>query len=305
MPLLLASSPVAPPPPVSVDWGPLGMTWTGADGRVWDLTDWRSGVCLTREGVTGLHNPRIKKFTSTSRTIPGHRLRGHRVEGRDVAWNVFVYGDGSEAWRRVYAAFFGGIRPDKSGTWTVTTGASKRSLKLTGVFDDDFEFPVDPLLKRWTVIPVSLEPEQPLWCGALVQSAPFKGPAPRQFITEDLAPTFHISDAATTARARLSNPGEVPFWLRWTAVGPVDDLVIGVAGVSAAVPFTVPEGSVLHIDTDPRSSSAVLDGVDVTPLLGLVDFAACPPGESVPLHVSFTGAGTVQASGQALHYRAF
>jgi hypothetical protein len=305
MALVFAAPPIAPPE--STRWGALEMTWTGADGSVWDLTDWRTGIALLRGGVTGLHFPKITKYRSESRAVPGHRRRGWRTAGRDVFWPLYVYGGRGqgEAWRDIYTRFFNTIHPEDEGVWSVTAGGKTRTLRLTGRFEDEHQFDRDPYLDGWAIIPVELEPSQPYWSGEAVKVGPFSVPDPVDFIPEDGGPPFHVSAAGTFATATISNPGDVEAFPVWTVVGPLTDVTLGLGGVSADVPFPVADGQKLRIDTDPRNVSATLDGVDVTEDLGLLEFAAVPKGGTVPLAVGATGEGSIRAELVPLYFRAF
>lgn len=301
-PLVLAA-PYAPP-----NFGKfrtLGMSWQGWDGSSWDLTDWRGGIALMRDGVTGLHNPRITKYKSESRAVPGHRRRGWRTAERDVFWPLYVYGDGSEAWRQNYDRFFNTIHPDREGIWTVTAGPVTRRLRLTGVFDDNFQFGADPYQRGWVIIPVQLEPSQPYWEGKTAKAGPYSAPVPVDFIGPGGAPTFHISQSDTFVEARITNAGDVEAWLVWTVRGPLTGVQLGAGGVSGEVPFDVPDGQVLYIDTDPRRVTARLDGADVTAELGLIEFGPVQPGANVDLTINATGAGSITAELVPLHMRAF
>lgn len=277
--------------------------WVGWDGSVWDLSDWRAGVCLLEKGVTGLHFPSVTKYKSRSRAVPGHRNRGWRADERDVFWPLLVYGGGSESWRDVYTRFFDTIHPEKAGVWEVTSGTRTRRLRLTGVFDDQHMFARDPYTVGWSVVPVQMEPEQPFWEGDRVIRGPFGSPSGVDFVSPALAPTFHISPAATFASATIPNAGDVDAWLVWTAEGPLTGVTLGVGGVSATVPFDVLAGQVLRIDTDPRNVSARLDGVDVTAQLGLLEFSAVPSGGEVPLTIIASGAGGISAELTPLYFR--
>lgn len=310
MPLVLATPPVSPPAEPS-QWGTVGMVWVGPDGSRWNLNDWRGGLQLVRDGVKGLHFPKISKSKSVSRSVPGFRLRGFRAESRDVFWPLYVYGDGSDEWRRVYDAFFATITPDRAGVWEVTAGHTTRRLQLTGVFDEEFSFTRDPLRKGWAIIPVSLEPENPFWMGDAVTTPEFGGEEPVDFIPSDPGdPDYHPSPAATFSAATINNPGHVEAYLTWTvrALDPVDagDVILGLGGVTAQINIPMAAGDVLVIDTDPRNVAALLNGVDVTAQLGLVEWAPLPSGVDVPLTVIGPAASaTVQASMVPLFYTAF
>lgn len=281
------------------------MTWTGADGSVWDLLDWRSGICLLLDGVTGLHNPTITKYQSRSRAVPGHRNRGWRAESRDVFWPLYFYGDGSDEWLDVYARFFATVHPERAGVWAVTAGTQTRRLSLTGVFDSEHQFARDPYLDGWATIPVELEPAQPFWEGDPVTAGPFSaGDGEIDFIDdEDGAPSFHISPAATFASATIANPGDVESYLIWTITGPLDSVEVGVGDVTATVPFEIESDEVLRIDTDPRNVAATLNGVDVTAELGLVEFDPVPAGGSAALTIVASGEGSVQGTLTPLFFR--
>jgi hypothetical protein len=304
MPLVFAA-PFAPPVVAGPTFSGIRSTWTGWDGSEWDLRDWRRGVTLLFDGVKGLHNPRIDKFRSESSSVPGHRLRGWRTAGRDVFWPVQVYGDGSDQWLAVYDAFFDSIHPDREGVWTVETATSKRTLRLTGVFDDEHSFARDPYLAGWATFPIDLEAAQPYWEGAPVIAGPFTSAEPVDFIPEGGAPPFHISEASTFASASIRNPGDVEAWLRAVIDGPLTAVTLGADGWSVSVPFDVPEGQRLLIDSDPRNVTATLDGVNVTAELGLVDFAPVEPRQRTSLEIGAVGAGSVKVELTPLYFKAF
>ncbi|HWU28022.1 MAG TPA: hypothetical protein VN041_02890 [Microbacterium sp.] len=282
----------------------LGYRWIGHDGSVWDLNDPESGLFLDNSGVTGLHFPKVDKFRSTSRAVPGFRSRGWRAASRDVFWPVCIWADGSETWRSLYSRFFATIHPSKAGVWEVTAGTQTRRLRLTGRFEEQHQFALDPYMEGWAIIPVQMEPEQPFWEGKTIRRGPFSAPTGVDFIPPTLAPSFHISPAATFASATIPNFGDVDAYLVWTVEGPLTDVVLGVGGVTATVPFSLAAGQVLRIDTDPRNVSALLDGVDATEPLGLLEFAPVPSGGSAPLTVSASGAGGISAELTPLYFRA-
>lgn len=303
-PLILAAPP-SPPPGAGGAWGATSMLWIGPDGSAWDLTDWRSGVFVMRDGIEGLHFPKITKFSSQSRAFPGRRLRGWQAQARQVFWKVFVWADGTQEWIDRADAFFSTIRPDQSGTWRIAAGSQARTLELTGVFDDSYSYEVDPLQHGWAVYPVAMEAVDPYWRGQIVRRGPWRAPEPAPFIPEGGGPPFTISSRRTFATATIPNPGDVDAWALWRVVGPLESIELGVAGAVIDVPFSVAPGAVLEIDTDPRRPSAKLNGVDATADLGLQDYAAVPPGAQVQLHIAATGAGQVAAQLQPLHFRAF
>ncbi|MGW9346038.1 hypothetical protein ACWGR3_31340, partial [Streptomyces albidoflavus] len=114
-----------------------------------------------------------------------------------------------------------------------------------------------------------------------------------------------ISPAATFQQAQIENPGNEPAYLVWTVEGPSSDVQLGVGGALIEVPFPVPEGSKLVIDTDPAGQYATLDGVDVTRELGFQMFAPVPARGTSPLAIAAAGSGVVRAELVPLYWRAF
>lgn len=314
-PVVLGTPPVAPPVAPRQWWG-MSLTWTGPDGSVWDLTDPAGGVVLVRDGVEGLHFPRIKKHKSRSRAFPGHRLRGWQTETRDVFWKVYVWADGTNAWLDRIDQFFATIHPKKEGVWTVRVGnRSPRTLRLTGVFDEPHSYDRDPTLRGWQVYSIALEAAQPYWEGETVRRGPWSTPQPVDFFPEDGAPEFGISSAANFATAAVPNAGDVEAYGIWWVRDALTDIELGVGGALIRPPGGLSDGQMLRIDTDPRNPTAQLGaavddtddfvGDDVTRALGLQDYARISPGESVPLHVSANGTGSVMFDLTPLHFRAF
>jgi len=306
MPGLVLAAPTVAPPIEVRQWGRLGVTWTGPDGSVWDLTDPLGGVLLRREGTEGLHNPVITKYSSTSGAIPGKRLRGWQAQSRDVFWPIHLWADGSDAWLERQRAFFNTIHPDREGVWKVTAGTESRTLRLTGVFEEGHAYELDPYQQGWAQYGVTLEAVQPYWQGTPEVYGPWSAGEAQPFIDpETLGPPFHIGSARAFGKAVASNPGDVDVCPVWRATDELDDIVLGVGSTVIEVPFPLSNGDVLVIDTDPRRPTATLNGEDATEALGLQDYAQIPPGAKVPLTVAATGSGSITCQVMPLYFRAF
>ncbi len=308
MVFILSFAPVLPPPPPITRF-PVESQWIGWDGSVWDLHSGAQGVVLLKDGVTGLHMPRFDLYTSTTRAVPGHRRRGSRARARDVVWPVLVYGDTSAEWHQKDADFWHTIHPDKEGTWRITVGFQTRELKLTANPDEDYTYPLDPYKNGWARYAVELQAAQPFWSGESI-SRRFEfvdTETPPPFIPPTEAPPFEITRtrSASFAEASIPNPGDVAAYPIWTAVGPLDDIQLGVGSTLIDVPFNLTTGQVLRIDTDPRNETATLDGADATVTLGFQSFAAIEPGDEQPLSVLVTGTGSVTCELVPLYFRAF
>lgn len=317
-PLILSMPAFAPPLPAN-QWVGMTLQWHGYDGSVWDFSDAAGGVVLSGEGLVGLHNPEVERFVSQSRAMPGHRLRGWRARARDVIWPVLVWSDSSAGWIERQDAFFDTVHPDRVGTWTVRAETETRRLRLTGVFNESHAYDRDPALFGWAKYGIALEAAQPYWEGEEITAGPWIGSEPVPFFPPGGGPPLHISESSTLGSAVMENPGDVPAWSVWEArgtSGSLDDVVFGVGASVISVPFPVAEGSMLRIDTDPRSPSAKLGPIpdegqpfvpteDVTRSLGLQSYAPIPPGSAVPVTVAATGSGDIRARITPLYFRAF
>jgi hypothetical protein len=317
-PFILSSPPVAPPVPEQ-QWQGLSLLWEGRDGSVWNLNDVDGGVVLRREGVEGLHFPRITKFKSRSRAVPGSRTRGWQAETRDAFWPIYLWADGTRAWLERHDEFFSTIHPEDPGTWIVRAGDRTRRLPLTGVFDSPHVFDRDPAIRGWALFPVPLEADEPYWQGEPITAGPWRGSDPVDFFPEGGGPPFHISESATFGTAVMENDGDVAAWPVWDAAGTngaLDNIVFGVGGSLITVPFPVAEGDMLRINTDPRRPTAKLGPIpeagqafvpttDVTRPLGLQSYSPIPPGSAVSVTVAAVGPGTITGRITPLYFRAF
>lgn len=300
--VLLLSRPAAPPVPHVSPWGSLKVVWEGWDGSVWDLRDFPSGIDLLVSGVEGFHFPKMTRWSSTSRAIPGNRPRGWQAQARSVFLPLFLWSDGTDDWVDLHDRFFRTIHPDKAGTLTVSAGSQSRSLSLTGVFDDSYSYERDPLKVGWAQYPVLLEAAAPYWVGDEVVSGPWQAHSGASFFP---GPPFHIGSSATLTSAQITNPCPVDLWPVWECVGPLSSVELGISGRTIVLPFDVPDGQTLVIDTDPRHPAATLAGVDVLTSLGLQAYAPVPAFGTSPLAITASGTGSVSCTIQTLYFQAF
>ena len=230
-----------------------------------------------------------------------------------------IYSDaGSQAWFELQTAFFKTIKPDRYGTVRVTTpGGQVRTIQARSNAKST-SFNLDPFKTGYQGYGMSLVADQPFWVGPKLGATFQSGASTDFFNGASKAPVFVISQGASFASAKITNPGDQDSWPVWTVVGGATTTVtLGVNGSNVEVPFAVAAGKALQIDTDPRVQTALygdwdpvgkkLTGTltDRTIDLGAVDFAPVPPGVEVPLTVSLSGTGTVEVSITPLYERAW
>ncbi|MEZ2373126.1 hypothetical protein [Arthrobacter sp. RCC_34] len=308
--------PYSPPaPPVKAFTG-VALTWTGWDGSMWDLTDPSAGVFLRNESVEGLGAPEWQIWTKTSPAVSGQHYRGSVVQARRVFWPLFIYHDDSSMdWVRRDQALWRTMDPDKPGIWkaTLPDGSSRElSCRFESVQDDGYS--IDPVRQGWAVYGIALTADKPFWLGKTI-SRTWQNRVPKDFFNAPgKATPYNISSGSTMASASIPNTGDEPAWPVWVIAGPSTVASVGVGDTAVPVPFTIPEGKAILLDTDPTEQIALYgdwDGetlrnpVDRTIDLGSASFAPIPAGQSVPLNISMTGAGSIRAEIRPRYRRAW
>lgn len=302
MPIVLAS-PLTLGDAVGSAHTPYPMTWTGIDGSVWDLARVTGSVTM-RRGVKGLHAPRLDVVKSSTPLVPGADLLGYSIPERQVYWPLTFFARSQDAWLTAYSGFFRSMHPIEEGLWTVGVGDGARTLALTYRDDGGYTFSDDPFVYGAAVIGIELEAARPLWRGKAIRKT-FRAEDPVDFIPSTPGDEYNPSPIASFSSAAIDNPGDEPAYLTWTVEGPQADLSLGIGGAVIDVPFAVPDGSVLRIDTDPAGQFATLDGDDVTGPLGFQMFGPVPARGTSPLTIASSGTGSVTAELVPLYWRAF
>lgn len=315
---IVYAAPYMPPAPPAPLWFGMRVTWTGWDGSVWDLNDPSGGVCLIRAGVEGLAMPAFTEWVQNSPSVAGQWFRGAVADPRRVFWPLCVFQDAStQGWIDLDRAFWKTMDPEKYGIWTITApGGSSRSLRCRFKDDDGHAFEQDPFERGWATYGVSLMADAPFWFGPEV-SRVWKGEELVDFFP---GPPFYISSGSTMANAKINNPGDVDAWPTWTIIGDSTVAAVGVGASVVEVPFVVPAGKALVVNTDPTVQTAVMynytpangsapellsNPVDRTADLGTANFAPIPAGQDRRLNISMTGDGIIRAAITPLYRRAW
>ncbi|MDT3331399.1 hypothetical protein Q9S78_12040 [Microbacterium sp. KSW-18] len=304
MPLVLAATPSEPE--VAPDaFAPWPMTWTGFDGTFWVLSGPDASNPRMGRGVKGLHLPPVDVFTSQTPLVPGVDVVGYSLPERSAYWPLLFRASSSEQWRVEHAAFFDSFHPVRTGTWTVGTGDSARSIDLRGAFTGGHSFDRDPFVTGLAWIGIDLYAPRPLWRGQPIRQTFLGAEAGVDFIPDAPGDVYYLSSDSSFALANIDNPGNEPAYLTWTVHGPASSIELGVDGAIIEVPIPVPDGSTLVIDTDPARQFATLDGEDVTPELGFQVFGPVPARGTSPLVIQAEGTGSVVAELTPLYWRAY
>lgn len=300
---IVYATPRVAPVPAEVAEGRF-MSWTGANGQVFVLTD-GSNPAMQR-GVQGLHMPAMTTFSSSTPLVHGVDLRGYTIPGREVFWPLMFENRSASEWRTEHAAFFDSFHPVIPGTWTVGVGEDARTLPLVGSFDGMHRFDIDPFLMGYAAIGLELFAPRPLWRGAEIRRT-FKPEPQPDFIPADPADqNYYPTSIIGYSSASVRNPGNEPAYVSWEVAGPhPPGLVLGVGTFLVRIPFEIPEGSEFRLDTDPTADFATLDGVDKTVDIGFQVFAPVAPGAGSPLVINSGGTGDVTVKLTPLYWRAF
>jgi len=324
--------PYRPPAPKASPWTRLRMTWT-AKGVTWPLTSPASGMFLM-PGVRGMGAVSTERHSTASPAVAGSRHEGTSILDREVFWPIHIFSDkrlddeaGSLAWMERDRAFWRGMDPDDTGVWEITLpDSTKRRLLLRFRDDGDHTFTTDPMRHGWQSYGLKFVAERPFWEGDPVVRS-WKNGEYQPFFEQNGPHLFNIGSGAEISEATIDNLGDVESYARWFIDGETTEASVGVNGLVVEVPFDVPLGKCLVIDSDPdligatmydiapgaegmKPSERVI-GVDmVNPVdrsadLGEADFAPIPPGASVPLSLSLAGTGAVEALLPSLYRRAW
>jgi len=300
----------APPEPPVV-WAGLDMKWIGWDGSEWSLSDASSGTVML-PGVRGFSMPPIIHHRAAHASLPGARWRGNSVDVREVFWPLQVYTSrGSREWLMRDRAFWSTLDPAMTGLWQVVQpDGTTRSLRLRFTDDGQQTFDFDPSITGWSNYGITLAAEQPYWEGAPVAGLWLAG-TQTPFFGGSGGPAFNISPSNTLESATIINPGDVDTYVTWRVFGPVTSATVGINGRIITIPFEIPAGQVLEIDSSP-SGQIALQGpvagpltVDKTSSLGNIDFAPLPARVQSSMSLTVSGTGSVMASFTPLYYRAW
>ncbi len=318
--------PYAPPPAAASPWIGIDLWWTGWDGSVWQLTDPEAGRFL-RPGIRGLLMPDYKRHSTSSSAVPGSRHRGTSTLDREVFWPLHEYSDeGSMDFIKWTRAFWRTMDPDREGTWHARLpDGDVRTLGLKYVSSDP-TLTRDPVRDGWVSTNITLLADSPYWRGR-TESKSWGQSAPKDYyVTEadrlesgwDADVIHYLSSGMEIGETTFTNPGDVEAYAVWTAVGSptTTEVTFGVGSAVVRVPFSIPAGYAVQIDTDPvegrvlwygqwdDEAKALVDPVDRT---GDLDpsskFAAIPAGEKRQLAITMTGTGAIKAEITPLYRR--
>ncbi|MFF1382766.1 hypothetical protein ACFVWT_04290 [Arthrobacter sp. NPDC058288] len=318
--------PYIPPTPPAPPWRGISLSWTGWDGSEWELTRPATGLFL-RPGVRGLHLPSFERLSSSSPMVPGSRHRGTSTGDREVHWPVYLYSDDSSAgFLARDQAFWRSLDPDMEGTWTAAVpNGGRRTLDLRLLNSDD-DMARDPIKHGWANYSITLLADDPYWLGETVTKSWAQGDMRPYYITpEDRAAygypddaIHYLSPGGSLGSATFTNDGDVPAYAVWTAIGPTTAVSFGVGGRDIIVPFDIPDGYAVQLDTDPVNgqvlwfgawnsvNKSLLAPVDRTAELSPASaFVPIPRGQDRPLTIQMTGFGTVIASVRNKYRRAW
>lgn len=182
----------------------------------------------------------------------------------------------------------------------------------------------DPFKRGWAKYGVTLLADQPYWLGESVAKSWAQGDMRNYYVTAEDRATYgyaddvihYLSAGGSLGSAKFTNDGDVPTYPTWTVVGPTTAVSFGVEGSTIIVPFTIPAGYAVQIDTDPINGQVLWygpwDGKQITaPVDRTTDldptskFVAIPRGQDKVLSIAMTGTGTVIAEVTNKYWKAW
>lgn len=316
--------PYVPPAPPAPPWQGFNLSWRGWDGSEWELSTPSTGLFL-QPGVRGLGLPEFERHSTESAMVPGSRHRGTSTKDRECFWPLYLYSDNSSSeFVARDRAFWNSLDPDEEGTWTCHLPDGTRrtlNLRLIGAPDD---MQHDPIKRGWAKYGVTLLAEQPYWLGETAKRSWAQGDMRNYYVTAQDRIDYgyaddvihYLSAGGSLGSVKFSNDGDVPTYPVWTVVGPTTAVSFGVEGSTIVVPFTIPAGYAVQIDTDPINGQVLWYGpwdgekitvpVDRTTELDPTSkFVAIPRGQDKVLSIAMTGTGTVIAEVRNKYKRAW
>lgn len=288
-------------------------TWVGWNGDTFDFLP-SEGLWLNDSGVRGYGLPPVTHYKRQPVSLNGSIWQGYIIPEREVFWPLHM--DFDEDLNR---RFWQTLLPYRTGTWRVTTPSGRtRSLDLRITDDGQWAPDQDPFLLGYASYGITLAAEQPLWRGdPITQSwiAPkqylfFGGgdPANPTDVANQAGPPFYPSQSSSYNDAQILNPSDVETWPKYAITAQdsaqVDSASVGIGSDLIEIPFAIPAGQRLVIDSNPTVQRAYMGSYDPadedetsltgTPTnrtadLGTVTWSMMPPGQTVDISFSAVG----------------
>ena len=229
------------------------------DGTEWEVSAPRTGVFLTRDGITGMDDPQWDIFTSDSPVLHGSRFHGYRAPEREVVLPIYLYHDGgSAAWTARYRAFKAWLSPRHVIQWRVEHPESGegRTLHMRYVDSGNPTATLDHRQRGWKLMNLHfVADERPFWEGDAI-SRSWRQAEPVDFFDPDGSPPFHVSQSALLGEATVHNPSDEPVWPVWTADdGDFDSVTVGVDGRVVQAPIEVRQPQPVDVAVNGDGSS--------------------------------------------------
>jgi len=296
-------------PPIDFGWDRLDMWFVTQAGDRFELSEWATGAFLM-PGVTGMSMPKINHQTLSYANAHGNVWNGLLIEPREVFWPLYLYNDEtSQGYVDHIRAFWEALSPFETVRWHVrdVTGTERYldvRLKDDGGPGNDH----DDVYYGWSKHRVVLEAHQPMWRSVVPIQRPFEESGGVKFFgpAGNNGPPFRPSRNSAAGTAALPNDGDLPAYVTWELVGPLNPATLSHGGHVIDVPFVINQGQTVVIDTNPESLTAFRNGVEITELMtGRFDAAPIPRKATTALQVEYGGDGSITASITPSYMRAY
>lgn len=181
---------------VNGDWFTISGEGMGAEG-----------VYLSAGGLKGLGDAPVKVIRNSTARQTGSSYGGKRNLQRDIVFALWVTNDNGTPWEendsrlRIALGDYG----QEFKLW-VTTDDSRRYLKVSLNEEPMWELDRDPHLLEREKIVLTCVAGDPWWYES-------------DFVSEWVSPTDTTDGSTATGFVTVSNPTDVPIWLKWRLQG--------------------------------------------------------------------------------------
>ncbi len=245
------------------------FSWAAPDGR---QMSWASGGSevsgiLVQPGAVGLGLPTYTYYSNTSPAFDGSSVRGHRVEDRQIAIPLLVFGDTRELFLPVWRRLVRDVVPARGRPRSLPGslilfppgGGSSTARRIPAFYAGGLEGQDDDqaIGMRHASVVLTLRCPSPYWLGDVV-TARFALAEPGSFYPYTWP--LEVSDSQVLGELVAVNEGDVEAYPVVTITGPMDsaNLINETTGELINIGGGLDPGHTMTIDTRESARSVLV-----------------------------------------------